>query len=154
MGVGDCLKESMDNWGKQKPAEQNVPLNPPADGMELNQRPTEAEMEKNFLSSIDAEETVGKMKETLPEFTRLLNEPPVPGNEVLDEEMNKKVNDEVDAKSDDKGDAVPMKEVKIEKKEVKEKRKYTKPAVEATETTEPTKPTETTEIPSGSDGGW
>lgn len=115
MGVGDSLKESMDNWGKQKPAERNVPINPPVDAMSLNLRPNKADVEKNFLSSIDAQETVDKMKETLPEFSRLLNEPSAPGNEVLDDEMNKNVNDKVDAKSD----AVPMKEVKIEKKKVK-----------------------------------
>lgn len=91
MGVGDSLKESMDNWGKQKPAERNVPINPPVDAMSLNQRPSEADMEKNYLSSIDAKETVGKMSEVISECNRLALEPCVPGNPVLDEEMNKKV---------------------------------------------------------------
>ena len=91
MGVGDSLKESMDNWGKQKPAERNVPINPPVDAMSLNLRPNKADVEKNFLSSIDAKETVGKMSAVLDECSRLTNEPAVSGNPVLDEEMDKKV---------------------------------------------------------------
>lgn len=91
MGVGDSLKESMDNWGKQKPAERNVPINPPVDAMSLNLRPNEADVEKNFLSSIDAKETVGKMSAVLDECSRLTNEPAIPGNPVLDEEMDKEV---------------------------------------------------------------
>ena len=91
MGVGDSLKESMDNWGKQKPVERNVPINPPVDAMSLNQRPSEADMEKNYLSSIDAKETVGKMSAVLDECSRLTNEPAIPGNPVLDEEMDKEV---------------------------------------------------------------
>lgn len=91
MGVGDSLKESMDNWGKQKPAERNVPINSPVDAMSLNLRPNKADVEKNFLSSIDAKETVGKMSAVLDECSRLTNEPAVPGNPVLDEEMNKEV---------------------------------------------------------------
>lgn len=91
MGVGDSLKESMDNWGKQKPAERNVPINPPVDAMSLNLRPDEADMEKNYLSSIDAKETVGKMSAVLDECSRLTNEPAIPGNPVLDEEMDKEV---------------------------------------------------------------
>lgn len=91
MGVGDSLKESMDNWGKQKPVERNVPINPPVDAMSLNHRPSEADMEKNYLSSIDAKETVGKMTEMIDECNRLTHEPCVLGNPVLDEEMNKEV---------------------------------------------------------------
>lgn len=146
MGVGDSLKESMDNWGKQKPAERNVPINPPVDGMELNQRPNKADMEKNYLSSIDAKETVGKMSEMIPECNRLTLEPAVPGNPVLDEEMNKKVNDEVDAKSD----AVPMKEVKIEKKESKKKVKKEIKKEVKTEDETPKKTEESTQVTSGS----
>lgn len=94
MGVGDSLKESMDNWGKQKPVEHDVAINNPhVDGMELNQRPSEADMEKNYLSSIDAKETVGKMSEMISECNRLALEPCVPGNPVLDEEMNKEVSE-------------------------------------------------------------
>ena len=91
MGVGDSLKESMDNWGKQKPVERNIPINPHVDGMELNLRPNDADVEKNYLSSIDAKETVGKMTEMIDKCNRLSLEPAVPGNPVLDDEMNKKV---------------------------------------------------------------
>lgn len=94
MGVGDSLKESMDNWGKQKPVEHDVPINNPhVDAMSLNQRPSEADMEKNYLSSIDAKETVGKMSEMISECNRLALEPCVPGNPVLDDEMNKEVSE-------------------------------------------------------------
>lgn len=91
MGVGDSLKESMDNWGKQKPVERNIPINPHVDGMESNLRPNDADVEKNYLSSIDAKETVGKMTEMIDECNRLTLEPAVPGNPVLDDEMNKTV---------------------------------------------------------------
>lgn len=91
MGVGDSLKESMDNWGKQKPAEHNVPINPHVDAMSLNLLPNEADVEKNYLSSIDAKETVGKMSAVLDECSRLTNEPAIPGNPVLDAVMNKEV---------------------------------------------------------------
>lgn len=91
MGVGDSLKESIGNWGKQKPAERKVPINPNVDEMVLDLRPSEADMETIYLSSIDAKETVGKMSAALGECSRLTNEPAIPGNPVLDEEMNKEV---------------------------------------------------------------
>jgi hypothetical protein len=133
MGVGNSLKESMDNWGKQKPAERNVPINPPVDEMELNQRPTEADMEKNYLSSIDAKETVGKMSAVLDECSRLTNEPAIPGNPVLDEEMNKEVG-EVHQGELPETPVVP--DPDEPKTEVKEKRKYTKKTTEEPKTTE------------------
>lgn len=128
MGVGDSLKESMDNWGKQKPAERNVPINPPVDAMSLNLRPTEADMEKNYLSSINPKETVGKMSAVLDECSRLTNEPAAPGNPVLDEEMNKEVGEVPETP------VVP--EPEEPKTEVKAKRKYTKTTTEASKTTE------------------
>lgn len=133
MGVGNSLKESMDNWGKQKPAERNVPINPPVDEMKLNQRPTEADMEKNYLSSIDAKETVGKMSAVLDECSRLTNEPAIPGNPVLDEEMNKEVG-EVHQGELPETPVVP--DTDEPKTEVKEKRKYTKKTTEEPKTTE------------------
>jgi hypothetical protein len=115
MGVGDNLKDSMDNWGKQKPVERNVPINPHVDAMALNLRPNEADVEKNYLASIDAKETVGKMSAVLEECSRLTNEPAVPGNPVLDEEMNKEVPETP---------VVP--EPETPKKEIKKTRKKTK----------------------------
>lgn len=151
MGVGDSLKESMDNWGKQKPVEHNVPINPPVDGMELNQRPNKADMEKNYLSSIDAKETVGKMSAVLDECSRLTNEPAVPGNPVLDEEMNKEAGD-VHQEPLPETPVVPdpdepKKEVKkeIKKKIKKEIKKEVKKESESPEKTE-----ETTQVTSGS----
>ena len=138
MGVGNSLKESMDNWGKQKPAERNVPINPPVDEMKLNQRPTEADMEKNYLSSIDAKETVGKMSAVLDECSRLTNEPAIPGNPVLDEEMNKEVG-EVQQEELPETPVVP--DPDEPKKEVKAKRKYTKTAEESKTTEESTQVT-------------
>lgn len=132
MGVGDNLKESMDNWGKQKPAERNILLNPPVDGMALNLRPTEADMEKNYLSSINPKETVGKMSEVLDECDRLTNEPAILGNPVLDEEMNKEVG-EVHQGELPETPVVPDPEEP--KKEVKEKRKYTKTTPEVQKAT-------------------
>ncbi len=132
MGVGDSLKESMDNWGKQKPAERNVPINPPVDEMSLNLRPTEADMEKNYLSSIDAKETVGKMSAVLDECSRLTNEPAIPGNPVLDEEMKKEVG-EVHQGELPETPVVP--DPDEPKTEVKAKRKYTK-TTEESKTTE------------------
>lgn len=133
MGVGDRLKESMDNWGKQKPAERNVPINPPVDAMSLNLRPNEADMEKNYLSSIDAKETVGKMSAVLDECSRLTNEPAIPGNPVLDEEMKKEVG-EVHQGELPETPVVP--DPDEPKTEVKEKRKYTKKTTEEPKTTE------------------
>lgn len=133
MGVGDSLKESMDNWGKQKPAERNVPINPPVDAMSLNLRPNEADMEKNYLSSIDAKETVGKMSAVLDECSRLTNEPAIPGNPVLDEEMKKEVG-EVHQGELPETPVVP--DPDEPKTEVKEKRKYTKKTTEEPKTTE------------------
>lgn len=133
MGVGDSLKESMDNWGKQKPVEHDVAINNPhVDGMELNQRPSEADMEKNYLSSIDAKETVGKMSEMIDECNRLALEPCVHGNPVLDEEMNKEVG-EVHQGQLPETPVVP--DPDEPKKEVKEKRKYTKTTSESTKST-------------------
>lgn len=83
MGVGDSLKDSMDNWGKQKPVEHNVPINPHVDAMSLNLRPNKADVEKNFLSSIDAKETVGKMTEMLDTCNDLAKSPAAPENEVM-----------------------------------------------------------------------
>lgn len=133
MGVGDSLKESMDNWGKQKPAERNVPINPPVDEMSLNLRPTEADMEKNYLSSIDAKETVGKMSAVLDECSRLTNEPAVPGNPVLDEEMDKEV-EEFHKGELPETPVVP--DPDEPKKEVKAKRKYAKTTTDEPKTTE------------------
>lgn len=133
MGVGNSLKESMDNWGKQKPAERNVPINPPVGEMELNQRPAEADMEKNYLSSIDAKETVGKMSAVLDECSRLTNEPAIPGNPVLDEEMNKEVG-EVQQEELPETPVVP--DPDEPKTEVNAKRKYTKKTTEELKTTE------------------
>lgn len=133
MGVGDSLKESMDNWGKQKPAERNVPINTPVDAMSLNLRPNEADVEKNFLSSIDAKETVGKMSEMISECNRLALEPCVPGNPVLDEEMNKKVGEVHQGKLPETPVVPDPDEPKTE---VKEKRKYTKKTTEEPKTTE------------------
>lgn len=133
MGVGDSLKESMDNWGKQKPAERNVPINPPVDAMSLNLRPNEADMEKNYLSSIDAKETIGKMSAVLDECSRLTNEPAIPGNPVLDEEMKKEVG-EVHQGELPETPVVP--DPDEPKTEVKEKRKYTKKTTEEPKTTE------------------
>lgn len=128
MGVGDSLKESMDNWGKQKPAERNVPINPPVDAMSLNLRPNEADMEKNYLSSIDAKETVGKMSAVLDECSRLTNEPAIPGNPVLDEEMKKEVG-EVHQGELPETPVVP--DPDEPKTEVKTKRKYSKTTEES-----------------------
>lgn len=133
MGVGDSLKESMDNWGKQKPAERNVPINPPVDEMSLNLRPTEADMEKNYLSSIDAKETVGKMSAVLDECSRLTNEPAIPGNPVLDEEMDKEV-EEFHKGELPETPVVP--DPDEPKKEVKAKRKYAKTTTDEPKTTE------------------
>lgn len=138
MGVGDSLKESMDNWGKQKPAERNVHINTPVDAMSLNLRPNKADVEKNFLSSIDAKETVGKMSAVLDECSRLTNEPAVPGNPVLDEEMNKKVG-EVHQEELPETPVVPdPDEPKTEvKKEIKKRiKKEIKKATESPEKTE------------------
>lgn len=136
MGVGDSLKESMDNWGKQKPAERNVPINPPVDAMSLNLRPNEADMEKNYLSSIDAKETVGKMSAVLDECSRLTNEPAIPGNPVLDEEMDKEVEE---FHKGDLPETPVVPDPDEPKTEVKTKRKYTKTTEESKTTT---------------DGGW
>jgi len=79
MGVGESLADSMDNWGKETPTKGPAPVNIPVGSvvpMDLYLRPSDKDIEKNYLSSIDAKETVGKMKDTLPEFSRLLNEPP------------------------------------------------------------------------------
>lgn len=133
MGVGDSLKESMDNWGKQKPAERNVPINPPVDAMSLNLRPDEADMEKNYLSSIDAKETVGKMSAVLDECSRLTNEPAIPGNPVLDEEMDKEV-EEFHKGELPETPVVP--DPDEPKKEVKAKRKYAKTTTDEPKTTE------------------
>lgn len=133
MGVGDSLKESMDNWGKQKPAEHNVPINPPVDAMSLNLRPDEADMEKNYLSSIDAKETVGKMSAVLDECSRLTNEPAIPGNPVLDEEMDKEV-EEFHKGELPETPVVP--DPDEPKKEVKAKRKYAKTTTDEPKTTE------------------
>ncbi len=138
MGVGDSLKESMDNWGKQKPAERNVPINNPVDSMSLNLRPNEADVEKNFLSSIDAKETVGKMSAVLDECNRLTNEPAVPGNPVLDEEMNKEVG-EVHRGELPETPVVP--DPDEPKTEVKTKRKHTKTTDESKTTEENTQVT-------------
>ena len=151
MGVGDNLKESMDNWGKQKPVEHNVPINPHVDAMSLNLRPNEADVEKNYLSSIDAKETVGKMSAVLEECSRLTNEPAVPGNPVLDEEMNKEAG-EVHQETLPETPVVPAPdepktEVKNEiKKKIKKKIKQeVKKESEAPEKTE-----ENTQVTSGS----
>lgn len=147
MGVGDSLKESMDNWGKQKPVERNVPINPHVDAMALNLRPTEADMEKNYLSSIDAKETVGKMSAVLGDCNRLTNEPAIPGNPVLDEEMNKEVG-EVHQENLPETPVVPdPDEPKTEvKKEIKKKiKKLIKKEIEAPKKTE-----ESTQVTSGS----
>lgn len=139
MGVGDSLKESMDNWGKQKPVEHDVPINNPhVDAMSLNQRPSEADMEKNYLSSIDAKETVGKMSEMIFECNRLALEPCVPGNPVLDEEMNKKVGEVHQGKLPE---TPVVSDPDEPKKEVKAKRKYTKTAEESKTTEESTQVT-------------
>lgn len=139
MGVGDSLKESMDNWGKQKPVEHDVAINNPhVDGMELNQRPSEADMEKNYLSSIDAKETVGKMSAVLDECSRLTNEPAIPGNPVLDEEMNKEAG-EVHQEELSETPLVP--DPDEPKTEVKTKRKYTKTTEEPKTTEESTQVT-------------
>lgn len=123
MGVGDSLKESMDNWGKQKPVERKVPINPHVDEMVLNLRPSETDMEKNYLSSIDAKETVGKMSAVLDECSRLTNEPAIPGNPVLDAVMNKEVGEVYHGKLPETP-VVPDQDEP--KKEVKKKRKNTK----------------------------
>lgn len=133
MGVGDSLKESMDNWGKQKPAERNVPINPPVDEMSLNLRPTEADMEKNYLSSIDAKETVGKMSAVLDECSRLTNEPAIPGNPVLDEEMDKEVEE---FHKGELPETPVVSDPDEPKKEVKAKRKYAKTTTDEPKTTE------------------
>ena len=133
MGVGDSLKESMDNWGKQKPAERNVPINSPVDAMSLNLRPNEADMEKNYLSSIDAKETVGKMSAVLDECSRLTNEPAIPGNPVLDEEMKKEV---AEVHQGELPETPVVPDPDEPKTEVKEKRKYTKKTTEEPKTTE------------------
>jgi len=151
MGVGDSLKESMDNWGKQKPAERNVPINTPVDAMSLNLRPNEADVEKNFLSSIDAKETVGKMSAVLDECNRLTNEPAVPGNPVLDEEMKKEVGEVHQEELPDTPvvsyPGEPKKEFKkIVKKEIK---KEIKKEVKK-ESESPEKPEENTQVTSGS----
>lgn len=138
MGVGDSLKESMDNWGKQNPVERNVPINPPVDEMKLNQRPSEADMEKNYLSSIDAKETVGKMSEMISECNRLALEPVAPGNPVLDEEMNKEVGE---VHQEELPDTPVVQDPDEPKKEVKAKRKYTKTAEESKTTEESTQVT-------------
>lgn len=138
MGVGDSLKESMDNWGKQKPAERNVPINTPVDAMSLNLRPNEADVEKNFLSSIDAKETVGKMSAVLDECSRLTNEPAVPGNPVLDEEMDKEVEE---FHKGDLPETPVVPDPDEPKTEVKTKRKHTKTTDEPKTTEENTQVT-------------
>jgi len=99
----------------------------------LNLRPKEADMEKNYLSSIDAKETVGKMSAVLDECSRLTNEPAIPGNPVLDEEMKKEVG-EVHQGELPETPVVP--DPDEPKTEVKEKRKYTKKTTEEPKTTE------------------
>ena len=149
MGVGDSLKESMDNWGKQKPAERNVPINNPVDAMSLNLRPNEADVEKNFLSSIDAKETVGKMSAVLDECNRLTNEPAVPGNPVLDEEMKKEVGE---VHQEELPDTPVVPDPDEPKEEIKEKiKKKIKKEIKQ-ETESPEKTEENTQVTSA--GAW
>ena len=160
VGVGNDLKPSMENYFNPKPDEVMAKrINLPKTPQDL----VKAAMTKQYLESIDAKESVGKMTDMLDKCNDLAKSPAIPGNDAMKEaetsltEENLK-KDASEIKTDDRPvipakdettetpDAVPMKEVKVEEKKVK---KETKKEVKK-ESKSPEKTEENTQVTSGS----
>jgi len=82
VSVGKDLKASMDNFFSPKPNEfMAKPMNLPKTPQDLVQ----AAMTKQYLESIDAKESVGKMTDMLDKCNDLAKSPAVPGNDAMKE---------------------------------------------------------------------
>jgi hypothetical protein len=82
VSVGKDLKASMDNFFSPKPDEfMAKPMNLPKTPQDLVQ----AAMTKQYLESIDAKESVGKMTDMLDKCNDLAKSPAVPGNDAMKE---------------------------------------------------------------------
>ena len=82
VGVGNDLKTSMENYFNPKPDEVMAKrINLPKTPQDL----VKAAMTKQYLESIDAKESVGKMTDMLDKCNDLAKSPAVPGNDAMKE---------------------------------------------------------------------
>ena len=84
IGVGNDLKASMENYFNPKPSKP-VPVPPVMSSTPSKQDLVQAAMTKQYLESIDAKESVGKMTDMLDKCNDLAKTPAAPGNEVMKE---------------------------------------------------------------------
>lgn len=84
VGVGNDLKASMENYFNPKPSKPvSVPLDMSANPSK--QDLVQAAMTKQYLESIDAKESVGKMTDMLDKCNDVAKSPAIPGNDVMKE---------------------------------------------------------------------
>ena len=82
VGVGNDLKTSMENYFNPKPDEVMAKrINLPKTPQDL----VKAAMTKQYLESIDAKESVGKMTDMLDKCNDLAKSPAIPGNDAMKE---------------------------------------------------------------------
>lgn len=82
VGVGNDLKTSMENYFNPKPDEVMAKrINLPKTPQDL----VKAAMTKQYLESIDAKESVGKMADMLDKCNDLAKSPAIPGNDAMKE---------------------------------------------------------------------
>lgn len=82
VGVGNDLKTSMDNFFNPKPDEVMVKrIDLPKTPQDL----VKAAMTKQYLESIDAKESVGKMTDMLDKCNDVAKSPEIPGNDAMKE---------------------------------------------------------------------
>lgn len=84
VGVGNDLKASMENYFNPKPSKP-VPVPPAMSSIPSKQDLVQAAMTKQYLESIDAKESVGKMTDMLDKCNDVAKSPAIPGNDVMKE---------------------------------------------------------------------
>lgn len=84
VGVGNDLKASMENYFNPKPSKP-VPVPPAISSTPSKQDLVQAAMTKQYLESIDAKESVGKMTDMLDKCNDVAKSPAIPGNDVMKE---------------------------------------------------------------------